>query len=492
MSSPMVEDDAIRQLRAERPEVRSRPVLTFDHPRNSSPDRWFVRRPRRAFMLAGVAALLLVLTGIVATDRSGSDTGGPVGISSAEAKQIAFDSLVDLAGLDDYEATNESTFTERDGANRTDRSHTTYRVEGDARYMKRTWGSDFLDREDKGIGKLCIEDYCYEEANSTRIAQPWLLVATHRGGSSRLSYGGDPLASPPDFRKLIDALEREQLVDARRDEDGTVTVTIETPATRLAPIGESFNRTVDPVTGFAGMIVSLNARGPEDTAGARKATVSVTITVSEAGLRTISAHGSTARMVFPNGKGGSDPIPANVDMRWTWKPITIHSLLVPDPHDVMVVGSSLGSRKGVKGVYGTYGTLDTISDARLQQIERDIRRTRNAVASATQRRATAPAPRSYPKLWQRESRALRELRAELDREWLPIDRSKMSTSDRCTPFWPDTLRRMDKDIADADPESAGWKCTTSDGRSSFSVAPDERVLTVNQRFGSGIRSFNYS
>lgn len=477
MSSPTVDPDPIALLRAERPDVHSVIPTKVEH---APPAPIRSRRSRlvRPALVASVACAV-VLSGIVVSGHRSNGPSSGIGISTAEARDRAFNALEQLSDLRQYKAEFTVTAQETSGQRRADESVVRVEKSGDDYRFDRTWESDFLDHDAKGLTELFVDGLHMEEAASSRYPQAWMLEATPAGAGHARFVPGPEMLSPPDFRQLVSQLERERLVTGQRNDDGTVVVELRIDASKLMPVGNGSSRPPDPIATFAQTLAMAS------NLKRREAPMALRVEVREDGTRIIQASGEIARE-YANGAGGTPPILSKLTARWTWREDTTLQIASPSPADVLVVGNIPAARKGVTGPEGSHGTLSDYTRGELRELGRRIAAHRQRSTLAGVRSERASTRKRYPQLWIANKRFYEVRRAEIERDWLPIDRTAMSKSDRCSPFWPDSLRAMDRASARANPEHAGWRCVLRDGHSSISVLPGDEQIDVEAVQGSGM------
>jgi hypothetical protein len=469
--------DEIEQLRSELPVVDA-PVPPFRAAtvRTTSP----ARSGRSRLPLVAVAATIcvaLVLAGVSVQDRAGTDHAvGVGGISAAEAREIAFDALTSLDELGrSYRASETWTSVEIGGAKRRESTTRALRREGDDFRYENRWDTTYFDRAGAGRTQtvLCVASRCYSNAVPTDAhPQHWSLDI--RSLPARITgwvRSGDPVWDPPDFRQLVGQLEREHLASGERTPDGTVRVVIDAPARSLAPVGGARNMSMasDPVTAAAQGVLLWSPPGDDEPR------LELTITVEPDGTRRIEST-FLMRTTHPDGRGGAGPLDSEVTKTSTWTPISRPSLQAPEPGDVLVIGDATLYRRTKDATFGIRGTLDEFDEAAIAALRREV-----AAARPRWRRGTIASTshaRSYAKLWAANARRTRAIRAEIDRSWLPIERGRLSMSDRCTPFWPQSEREMDREAARRAPARAGWRCELRAGDATITLLPGADAYDV--------------
>lgn len=477
MNAPLAHRDPIEQLRAERPVVES---SMPDVPIDVQPVTTRARRPRRArAILVAAVAGLAALAGVMFSGLETGESVSRLGISTAEARDIAFGALEELAELRRYESEYVITAREVGGDRRAEESviHVV-KVDDDYRFDS-TWASDFLDRDANGLSALFVDGLHMEEAASSRYPQRWMLEATPAGAGSARRVPSPEVLAPPDFSQLVAQLERERLVAARRTGEGTVVVELRIDASKLVPVGGASRRPPDPIASFAQTITMAS------NLGRREAPIELTITVHQDGTRRIDVTGEIAK-TYANGAGGTPQLMSTLTARWTWREDSSLEVAAPPPEDVLVVGRIPAARAGDTGPDGAHGTLADFTRPELQALGRRLAGHRQRTVLAGVRRERAASRRKDPRIWTAVEQFYEARRAEIDRDWLPIDRVAMSRSDRCQPFWPDSLRAMDPDVALSDPASAGWRCELRNGHGSISVLPGDERIDARAEVGSGV------
>jgi hypothetical protein len=454
--------DPIERLRAERPELSTADPLAT--PRISSAlASQRRRRPVLRVALVAAVALTAVLTGVLTTGDTNGGRHRAVGISTAEAREQAISALRGVARLKEYTSTSSWTATEVNGKHRVSGGGYTYTRVGGAVEFRRWSQADFarLGRRE-GMLHREIGTYRYEEVGDNAfLDKPWAVDARTgwhvHGGSYNSMFMPTP---PPNFGLIISQLERERLIDGRRESDGTTIVTISRPARELAPVTGTTSGN-DPIAMFA-MGFASGRDAPKETV------VDVRITIERDGSLRGIRMAATGDSTHPDGKGGTTAR-SRIAMELSWRPRT-KRIVAPDPHDVIVVGNLAQARRGATGAWGPQGTLDTMSFARLRELQAAARR-----ADLAARKPRRPA-RSYPGFFARRRAEMRAFKATVS-AMVPFDRQSYVDDPDCEPLWPDTGRSMDRERAASDPDRAGWKCDLGPEVGVVVIMPSPKGIT---------------
>jgi hypothetical protein len=284
------------------------------------------------------------------------------------------------------------------------------------------------------------------ESKTPHVRQPWMVGLVDGGGSI-----GGYSSPPPNTAGIIAQLKREGLITARRESSGTVVIEVRRTAGELADVdGMSFSvgpggMGGDPITGLATQVT--RGGGDESTP------ITARLTIARDGsLRNIRVSART-KQTLPDGHGGATVL-ADTVMEWKLSPPTT-TVQAPDPHDVMVVGDVLQTRRGATGFVGPQRTLDTYSQADLRALKRAMGAHSEEFTAFYRNRPASP-KRDYSKLMRMVTHNRNLLKSEL--AGMARTPAELARNERCQPYWPASGRAMDADTARAQPASAGWRC----------------------------------
>ncbi len=479
--------DPIDRLRAERPEITAPDVVVPDMV--VAPPRVVRRSPRRRRLQLGIAAAVavaIVLTGAI-TLRPNEQGSARLarGISQAEARELAATALTDIAKLDEWTTTSRWTTTEAGG---TKRSETSYRVTrtDTGRSLQMTTRNDFLDQpERKSVETRVVDGRTYRETRSTFFGTRWLLQVRDLPRLGGTSGSGSGFAfdsfTPPDFSQFVEQLEREGLIGARRESDGTVVIQIDRTAKELAPVdgasiisdGRFGGLGLDPISSFA---MGIAFRQPDRP-------VRVELRIDADGALSRIRMTTTNVESHVGNRADQEMVATDLETELSWRRPD-HDVVAPDPTDVTVVGDALRARRGATGTFGVHGTLDTFTPEELESLR--VQAVREQARLQRTKIARQPA-RHYPKLFARKKAEMRERRRAIH-AFAPFDRAELARNEACTPYWPDTGRAMDRDEAERDPSAAGWKCMLPGKLCGFSIAPGSDSPSPFQGGGMTIMS----